>query len=83
MKDYIATFHTHYGALVFFKECKKLGVVSEQKPVPRKLSSSCGTCVAFKADSHNFLYGIEDVQEDFEACYLDLGANEYRKMSKD
>lgn len=48
--DYIATFHTHYDATRFFRRVRPLAD-ARMKPVPRALSSSCGTCVAFTADA--------------------------------
>ncbi len=42
--SYVATFHNHYGALLFKK---KLGENCSLKPVPRVLSSSCGTAAFF------------------------------------
>jgi hypothetical protein len=46
---YIATFYSHFGA-VRFKSDNPYGVHSARlMPVPRKLSSSCGTCVRFEA----------------------------------
>lgn len=45
---YIATFYSHFGAMHFKKEA---GVSSARlMPVPRNLSSSCGTCVRFESD---------------------------------
>ena len=38
--DQVVTFHTHYGALRFRK---RHGSICTLKPVPRSLSSSCGT----------------------------------------
>ena len=46
---YIATFYSHYGAMKFKKNCDELGIRAKLKPVPRFLSSSCGTCVEFDA----------------------------------
>lgn len=46
---YIATFHSHYGAIAFQKALAKEGLLVTLKPVPRYLSSSCGTCGAFDA----------------------------------
>lgn len=43
----LATFHTHTGALKFEKALKALKVACLMKPVPRKLSSSCGVCVEY------------------------------------
>lgn len=48
---YIATFFSHYGAIQYNKELKKVGIVGTLMPVPRSLSSSCGTCVKFEAVS--------------------------------
>ncbi len=42
--SYVATFHNHYGALLFKK---KIGENCSLKPVPRCLSSSCGTAAFF------------------------------------
>lgn len=47
MTEYIATFYTHYGAVEFKKHAQAQGICATQMPVPRKLSSSCGTCVRF------------------------------------
>lgn len=41
---YCALFHNHYGALMFKK---KMGDECVLKPVPRSLSSSCGTAAFF------------------------------------
>ena len=49
MKQYVATFFSHFGALRFQKLCTKLGYEAQLAPVPRSLSSSCGTCVLFRA----------------------------------
>lgn len=47
---YIATFYSHFGAVRFKKDCKKENITAEAMPVPRDLSSSCGTCVKFETD---------------------------------
>ena len=49
MKQYIATFFSHFGALRFHRLCSQLGWAARLAPVPRSLSSSCGTCVLFRA----------------------------------
>ena len=51
MQAYIATFFTHYDATVFHKLLSSLNISSKMMPVPRKLSSSCGTCVSYQADA--------------------------------
>ena len=47
MEDYIATFFSHFGAMAFKKKCDQEGYPAVIMPVPRNLSSSCGTCVRF------------------------------------
>ena len=49
MMTYIATFYSHYGAIQFRLNCEKLHLEALGLPVPRDLSSSCGSCVRFAA----------------------------------
>ena len=44
---YIATFYSHFGAIRFKKLCATQGWNARVMPVPRDLSSSCGTCVRY------------------------------------
>ena len=48
--EYIATFFTHFGAGEYARRLRKNGVSCRMMPVPRKLSSSCGTCVRWEGD---------------------------------
>ena len=41
----IATFYSHFGAIRFRQDCRSRGIPAKAMPVPRDLSSSCGTCV--------------------------------------
>jgi len=50
IKKYIATFFSHFGAIRFERELRAYGIKGIVKPVPRSLSSSCGTCVEFEID---------------------------------
>nr|WP_294661384.1 DUF3343 domain-containing protein [uncultured Blautia sp.] len=50
MMKYIATFYSHYGAIQYRKNCEKMDLEAAVMPVPRDLSSSCGTCVRFEAE---------------------------------
>lgn len=50
MMKYIATFYSHYGAIQYRKNCEKMDLEAVIMPVPRDLSSSCGTCVRFEAE---------------------------------
>ena len=65
MIQYIATFHTHLAALKTHRSLSKAGVEARMAPVPRKISSSCGTCVFYMAEDP--CYGSLD--EDAEAVY--------------
>ena len=73
---YIATFYSHFGAVRFKKECKKNNIIAEAMPVPRDLSSSCGTCVKFETDKHigTFTWSqeVEQVVEITESGYVTL-----------
>lgn len=42
---YFATFFSHYGATSYHLLCREAGIDCRVMPVPRGLSSSCGTCV--------------------------------------
>ena len=44
----IATFYSHFGAVRFKKTCQGQGWPAQLMPVPRDLSSSCGTCVRYQ-----------------------------------
>ena len=46
----IATFYSHFGAIRFKRDCEKQGFPARVMPVPRSLSSSCGTGVQFEGD---------------------------------
>ena len=73
MREYIATFHTHLSALMTSRSLTELGVRAQMMPVPRKLSSSCGTCVRYHAEDPNL--GAMDV--DVEGVYEKTGNDTY------
>jgi len=78
MQEYIATFHTHLSALMTSQTLTSLGVRAQMMPVPRKLSSSCGTCVRYLAeDAH-----LSAMDEDVEAVYEKTGKEEYTLLMK-
>lgn len=60
-KVLIATFANHYGAMLFKKA---VGNRCSLRPVPRALSSSCGTCAVFDVP-----FCPEFVNENLEAVY--------------
>ena len=48
--EYIITFHTHFDALQCDRFLKLAKIKGRLQPVPRELSSSCGTCIKFNTD---------------------------------
>ena len=67
MTRYIATFHTHLAALRSSRSLSGQGIAAQMTPVPRKLSSSCGTCVRYEAETP----ALELLDRDTEAVYTD------------
>ena len=66
MAQYIATFHTHLAALRSCNALKKAGVGDARlAPVPRKLSSSCGTCAFYQSEDPM----LSCMDSDVEAVY--------------
>lgn len=61
---YIATFYSHFGAIRFKRESPEGVTNIELRPVPRNLSSSCGTSASFEADE-SFTF-TEDPTEEIE-----------------
>ena len=47
---YIATFYSHFGAIRYKRLCESCRMAAKLMPVPRDLSSSCGTCVRCEGD---------------------------------
>lgn len=76
MREYVATFHTHLSALMTDRNLKAVGVNVRMLPVFRKLSSSCGTCVVFRADGPC----LDLMDEDVEGVYEITGDEEYRLL---
>ena len=62
MITYIATFYSHYGAIQFRRNCQAMNLSAEGMPVPRDLSSSCGTCVRFHTEA-DFPEKTEEVEQ--------------------
>ena len=66
---YIATFYTHAAALMTDRALKKQGIPSKLGPVPRRLSSSCGTCVSYESDDPL----LSSMDRDVEVVYAVSG----------
>lgn len=69
---YVATFHTHLSAMLTCQALQGGGINARMTPVPRALSSSCGTCVRYEAaDPCRDLLDadLEAVYEDADGSY--------------
>ena len=75
MSDFIATFHTHLSALMSCRSLTERGAAAQMMPVPRALSSSCGTCVRYRAEEAH----LDALDEDMEAVYEVCGG-EYKLL---
>ena len=61
--SYISTFFSHFGAMRCKKACDRAGISARMMPVPRMLSSSCGTCVRIEADSPDAVPRTEETEQ--------------------
>ncbi len=62
MERFAATFHTHLSALLSSRNLAGAGIRARLAPVPRSLSSSCGTCVLYEAGEPCLPLMDEDVE---------------------
>lgn len=62
---YLATFYTHFAALRSQKNLAAAGISGTLSPVPRCLSSSCGTCLRYESDGDK----TDLLASDWEALY--------------
>ena len=58
------------------RNLREANIDARMMPVFRKLSSSCGTCVVYRADGPQ----LERMDEDVEGVYEITGAEEYRLL---
>jgi len=65
---YLVTFFSQFDSNQFYRTYSKLGEVV-RRPVPRELSSSCGTCCSFEPKKEN--------DKDYNAMFQDA---EYEKI---
>ncbi len=66
----VATFHNQYGALQFRRRVENVKL----RPVPRSLSSSCGTAAFFYQDFEESM-----ADDNTEAVYIKKG-DEYERI---
>ena len=76
MRQFIATFHTHLSALITSRNLNAAGAKAGMMPVPRKLSSSCGTCVRYQAEDAM----LEKMDTDVEGVYEVTGKDQYSRL---
>lgn len=75
MSQYLAAFHTHLSALRSHRALQQANVAARLAPVPREISSSCGTCVRYESDSP-----CESLLDaDLEAVFL-VSDRQYRQL---
>lgn len=60
MDKVVVTFDTISQALKFEKVLKSRNIDVELKPVPRKLSSSCGSCAGLEEEKEDVLKIIDE-----------------------
>lgn len=77
MNQYVATFHTHVSALITSRALTALGVSARMAPVPRKLSSSCGTCVFYAAETPQ----LDAMDQDVESVYRQTPEHTFVEVS--
>ncbi len=78
MNSYVASFFTHFAAQSSFRALKNAGAQARMAPVPRVLSSSCGTCVRYRADGPM----RELLHRDTEALYLENETGDFTPLWK-
>lgn len=70
---YLASFYSHFGAIRYKRLCQEEGIEARIMPIPRDLSSSCGSCVCYQAVSPrlfpDYLDELEQVVEVVEGGY--------------
>lgn len=73
MKEYIAVFFTHSGAIKFNRRLKSSNLECELMPVPRQLSSNCGIGAKFKFDGDV----MDIIDDEIEKIFI-IKNNEYK-----
>ena len=73
---YVITCYTHLSALLTCRSLKEHGMEAQMAPVPRKLSSSCGTCVYCQTEQLDCTL----LDGDTEAVYLCGEKETYQKL---
>jgi len=74
MNEYVLTFNTQLDAIIAKKYCDKAHIQCKLAPVPRCLSSSCGTCAFIKVEDVGSLSNL-----DKEEIFIN-NHGEYKKL---
>ena len=72
MTSYLITFFTHYDAMQCVRKLAAKKIEATLSPVPRRLSSSCGTCARFSCDADPLtlpLGEFEQLVREESGCY--------------
>lgn len=69
-KCYVVTFYSHFGAVRFKRSCDARKITAKIMPVPRNLSSSCGTCVRCEREEQTDFHIAEFVPD--SACLEEI-----------
>ncbi|MBI9095458.1 MAG: DUF3343 domain-containing protein [Sphaerochaeta sp.] len=67
MTRFIATFYSQYGAVQFLKYARDNHIDCKLAPVPRVLSSSCGTCAHFMSNDWKTGFVMKDLETIYKA----------------
>ena len=62
--EFVVTFYSHFDGILFKKEFEKKDIEVKLGPVPRRLSSSCGTAAFFstkRAVAEKALEGLSGI----------------------
>ncbi|WP_077597348.1 DUF3343 domain-containing protein [Olsenella urininfantis] len=74
LATYVATFFSHFGAIKTRGLLREAGIDATLMPVPRALSSSCGTCLRYQARSaaplgQDQMGEVEQIAEERDGAY--------------
>lgn len=67
--DYLVTFFTHFDAMAYQHYLKQYQINGILMPVPRKVSSSCGTCLVFSSDETTLSTAVLIQQQDYAELF--------------
>ena len=60
--NYLATFHSQFGALSAAKSLQGQGISADLESAPRSLSSSCGLCLRFQHESWEHIKNATELE---------------------